>query len=542
MKSTKKKLKIVLIILVLTICLLVSLFIFMQTPLFEVNLTKEETHLELGTSLERDPSYYLEGDNFSVSLSYVDTSSVNKNKVGRYPVYIYHGFEKYTCYVNVADTTGPVISCNVNTKTITSGETISINSLGVSAKDFSDIESLAFTKISSTHFYTGLSDEESEGIRKAYRSGIDVFGEAFRFSYGGTYTLTIEACDTFHNRSEITMTLIVEEPPVIEAASDFYVAIDNQIDFTEHVEAWDFIDEDYDIDDVKIDSSQLNVSTIGDYLISFSGTDSYGLTTTTTSTVHILSKDELQKLINTQKINATDYVIIGAYNKYDSGYYENKDFSFIQEVMLPSIVHIENDKLESFGSGFIIAIDDEFVTLATNEHVISSDLTVDVTFYDGTLCNGAVVYSNTENDIAFIRIPVDGSDATTSLSSNLVKTLRTVHIDESYWKNLKNSNSTSICYNCIDYDGTIWTGATGKIVEKLAVRDWNEYQEIKETIISFSPIAGTSGSALFDQSGRLMGMVRGYTDYGSYIETVAVPLSEILRHYELAFKTKIQYQ
>lgn len=541
MKNIKKSLKLSIICMFILICLAILLFLFMKSPVFKVSFIKDEVHLELGSTMEKSPSYYLEGEDWCVPLSYVDTSSVNHKKIGRYPVYIYHGFEKYTCYVTVTDTTAPEISCDVKTKTIQPGESISIKKLGIQVTDYSEIESLAFTKISSNKFYTGLSDEKSQDIRQAYQKGIDVFGEEFQFSYGGIYTLTIEACDTFHNRSQITLTLKVEQPPVIEAPS-IYAAIGTEIDFSKYITAWDLIDESFSVEDVEIESSELNIGTAGDYPITITGTDSYGLTSTTTSTVHVLSKGDLQELINTHKINFNDHIILGAYNKYDSGYYENKDLAFIQETVLPSIVHIENDKLDTFGSGFIIEINDEFVTIATNEHVVSQDMTTDVSFYDGTTLNGAVVFTNAENDIAFIRIPIDGKDTSTSASTGLVSKLRTVHIDESYWKGLGTKPNLPICYTCIDYDGNVWNQTSGKIVEKLATRNWNQYEDISESIISTTPVSGSSGSALFDSSGRLVGMIRGYTDYESYSETVAVPLNEILRFYELAFKYKIQYQ
>jgi hypothetical protein len=83
---------------------------------------------------------------------------------------------------------------------------------------------------------------------------------------------------------------------------------------------------------------------------------------------------------------------------------------------------------------------------------------------------------------------------------------------------------------------------SGYIVEKEAIRDWNEYLGINETIISTEPIPGTSGSALFDGYGRLVGMIRGYTHYATHTETVAVPLSEILNYFEIVFKYKAHYQ
>lgn len=543
-KQTKRPMnkKILLIVFSVFAALCLALILFLKSPLFQVELSTKETHLEIGNTLEEDPSFYLSGKDWCVSLSYVDTSSVKKTKVGRYPIYIYHGFYKYTCYVNVTDTLPPVVTCDVKNKTISPGETVSIHNLGLNIEDHSEIESIAFTKISSSHFYTGLSEEETVDMKEAYRKGIDMFAEEFQFSYGGVYTLTIQVTDEFHNSSEITLNLTVEQPPVIEAPNHIYVASKQKVDFSQYIEAWDFIDEDFDETSIDIDTSELNMSKAGEYKVYYTATDSYGLSLTAYSIVHVNSQEDLQELINTHVINVRDDVIIGAFNLYDSGYYENESLAYIQEIMLPTIVHIENDKLDTFGSGFIIEINDEFVTIATNEHVVNSDLIVDITFFDAHVCTGSVVASNAREDIAFIRIPIEDAESTSSLTSDYVKNLRTVHIDKAYWDSLANDSNIAFCYNCIDMNGNVWRSAEGTILEKVATRDWNEYQNVSETIISTDPVAGSSGSALYDENGRLIGMIRGYTDYIDYSETVAVPLERILKYFEMTFKYKIQYQ
>ena len=54
---------------------------------------------------------------------------------------------------------------------------------------------------------------------------------------------------------------------------------------------------------------------------------------------------------------------------------------------------------------------------------------------------------------------------------------------------------------------------------------------------------GSSGSAIFDETGRLLGMIRGHSKHkDGTVEKVGVPLSEILRQYELIFKKKLQYK
>lgn len=516
--------------------------LFLKSSFFKVSLSTKETHLEIGNKAETNPAFYLKGNEWCIPFSRVDTSAVKHTKVGRYPIYIYHGFQKLTCYVNVTDTTPPVVRCDVKNKTIVSGDTVSVKNLGLKIEDYSDIESIQFTKISSTKFYTGLPDEQTEGMREAYRKGISMEAEDFQFSYGGIYTLTITVSDAFYNSSEIELILTVEQPPVIEVPNHFYVADTKEIDFTEYIEVWDLITEDMEVGDVIIDTSKLKLSNEGTYPVTFTATDDYGLTATKTVSVHVSSQKALQELINTHAINSATSTIIGAKNPYDSGYYDSKDISFIQGIMLPSIVYVENDALDTSGSGFIIEITDEFITIATNEHVITDDLAVDVTFFDAAQCRGPVVAANAKRDIAFIRIPIDGKSSTTSLTSEYIKKLRTVHINKGYWDKLADDCKITIGYNCINSEAKIWETSSGFMVEKEAIRDWNQYKDIKETIISMPPVAGSSGSAIFDEHGRLMGMVRGYTEYDGYTETVAVPLSELLIYFESVFKYKIHYQ
>ena len=95
--------------------MLLSVVLFLNSPLFNVALSTPESHLEIGSVAETDPHFYLEGPELGIALSQVDTSCVKHTKVGRYPIYIYHGFQKFTSYPSFAGYYVPASSFFLNT-------------------------------------------------------------------------------------------------------------------------------------------------------------------------------------------------------------------------------------------------------------------------------------------------------------------------------------------------------------------------------------------------------------------------------------------
>lgn len=536
----KKTNKILLSIIIPFFILVITGLCLMASPFFKVNATREEIHLELGESLNKDPSYYIEGSSWCIPFSRLDTKDVNFKKVGHYTATLHHGFQHLNYDIIIKDTKAPEISCDIKSLTVMKGDTVSLESLGVEVIEYSELKRSDFVKLRSENI--NLDSYSDPAFYDTYYTGLPLSCQEYCFTYGGKYELSLIMEDEWGNSSDYVLNVTVEEAPELEVADEFYVATNATIEFVDYANCWDFIDCECDSKNIRVDLEQLDLSKTGTYPITFIATDSYGLSTSKEATVHVDSAIHIQDLINRHQINMFDQVIVGALNPYDSGYYENEDIENIQNSMLPAIIHIENRTMDTMGSGYIVNISDEFVTIATNQHVIEFETTPEVYFFEGTMCKGTVVNSDPKRDIAFIRIPITEEFSETSITKDMRNILRTVHINEGYWDSLANDCNIKICYNCLDMFGSSWKQNDGHMVEKICIRDWNDYLGINECIISPEPVAGSSGSAIFDGYGRLVAMVRGYTHYGNYTETVAVPLSDILSYYEECFNTKLQYQ
>ena len=188
---------------------------------------------------------------------------------------------------------------------------------------------------------------------------------------------------------------------------------------------------------VLIDTSELNISALGTYPITFTVKDNYGLSTSVTTSATVCNPEEIQELIYSYAISVSDSGIIGISNAYDVGYYKENDTAFNEALLLPSTISIPQTD-GTFEKGFLFAITDTHALICTLANGIADSLTKTITFFDGTTKKASLTAIDKDKNIAFLQIPISEEESLSSLTFEETKKLRTIHIDEAFWGNICN--------------------------------------------------------------------------------------------------------
>jgi len=169
----------------------------------------------------------------------------------------------------------------------------------------------------------------------------------------------------------------------------------------------------------------------------------------------------------------------------------------VSKSVAPSITHIEGtvDNTSVVGSGIVIR-DDGYV--ATNAHLVAHMTNVQIALADGTTLPGKVVGSDPTTDIAVVKIDRDHLAVATLGSATDLQ-----------------SGETAIAIGApIGSAGgpTVTVGVISAIGRLVSGRD----EDLHDMIQTDAPIAdGSTGGALCDSSGSVIGMTTGVADAAS---------------------------
>ena len=199
-----------------------------------------------------------------------------------------------------------------------------------------------------------------------------------------------------------------------------------------------------------------------------------------------------------------------------SSNYVATDVSDIVSSVMPSIVAITNvseTEYQSFwggmpqtyestscGSGIIVSQDDEYLYIATNNHVVNGANSLTVTFNDESTVSAEVKGTDPSTDLAVIRV------ALSSIESDTMNNIKVATLGDS--DSLKVGNSCIAIGNALGYGQSVTVGYISALNRQVSVgdseSDTSYTAELIQTDAAINP--GNSGGALLSANGEVIGI------------------------------------
>lgn len=198
-----------------------------------------------------------------------------------------------------------------------------------------------------------------------------------------------------------------------------------------------------------------------------------------------------------------------------SSTYVGNDVSDIVDAVMPSIVAITNIsqaeyssfwggtktyEVPSAGSGIIVSQNDEYLYVATNNHVVEGATSLTVTFCDDSTVSAEVRGTDPSTDLAVIQVALASIDEETLGN---IKAATLGNSDE-----LKVGQASIAIGNALGYGQSVTTGCISALNREVSVSDsgsnTNYTAELIQTDAAINP--GNSGGALLNAAGEVIGI------------------------------------
>ena len=190
------------------------------------------------------------------------------------------------------------------------------------------------------------------------------------------------------------------------------------------------------------------------------------------------------------------------------------DVSDIVDEVMPSIVAITNiseTEWRSFwgsqtyestsaGSGIIVSSDDDYLYIATNNHVINGAKTLTVTFANEATVSAEVKGVDPSIDLAVVKV------ALSSIEEDTMNAIRVATFGDS--KKLRVGEASIAIGNALGYGQSVTTGCISALNRVVSVADSNSNisytAELIQTDAAINP--GNSGGAVLNSRGEVIGI------------------------------------
>lgn len=190
------------------------------------------------------------------------------------------------------------------------------------------------------------------------------------------------------------------------------------------------------------------------------------------------------------------------------------DVSEIVDNVLPAIVQVTNVGLTEYqtffgtfqqestsaGSGIIVSQDDNYIYIATNNHVVSGAETLTITFNDGEAVEGNIKGTDSSCDLAVVSVKLSDIPKDT-LSAIKVATLG--NSDETVV-----GEAAIVIGNAMGYGTSVTNGIISAKDREVSITD-DQGNEVSNTFLQTNAAVnpGNSGGALLNANGEVIGIV-----------------------------------
>lgn len=172
------------------------------------------------------------------------------------------------------------------------------------------------------------------------------------------------------------------------------------------------------------------------------------------------------------------------------------------------------------GSGIIISQDEDYLYIATNNHVVADASELTITFFDDTAVEAEIQGTDADSDLAVVKVKIKDIDSET-LSNIKVATIGSS-------EDLEVGSSAIVIGNALGYGQSVTTGVVSAVNREVSFED--EYggyisNELIQTDAAVNP--GNSGGALLNMNGEVIGVVSAkYSDTDVEGMGYAIPITQ----------------
>lgn len=213
----------------------------------------------------------------------------------------------------------------------------------------------------------------------------------------------------------------------------------------------------------------------------------------------------------------------------------SSDISDVVDEVMPSIVAITSmtqQEVQSFfgqgqivenessGSGILVNKDDNYLYVATNNHVVEGSTALTVQFSDGTTASATVRGTDPSDDLSVVQV------ALSDLSEDTLNTIKIATIGDS--DQLAVGEAAIAIGNALGYGQSVTTGVISALGREVTIQDETTGESISNSLIQTDAAInpGNSGGALLNVSGEVIG-INSNKIAGTKVEGMgyAIPIS-----------------